>query len=78
MIERWQHSAEVELFYNAMERKLVFKKYHFIYSKGVDDLVSYPYLNLDPYGVAHSFCVFSTGDTLLAFSRAIGSIVSYT
>lgn len=49
VVEKWQHSPQVELFYNTAQRKLVFKKYSYIYSKGVDDFHSYPYLDLRDY-----------------------------
>lgn len=46
IVEKWQHSQQVELFYNSTQRKLVFKKFNYIYSKGVDDFHSYPYIDL--------------------------------
>lgn len=45
-IEKWQHGDSVEIFFNSLQRHLVFKKYNFIYSKGVDDTKSHPYVDL--------------------------------
>lgn len=76
VIERWQHSKDVELFYNSSARTIVFKKYSFVYSKGVDDLISQPYIDLDHYGTPHLFSVFAPSGTVLAFSRSLSAIVS--
>lgn len=46
IIEKWQHGSAVEMFYNSSQRRLVFKKFNYMYSKGVDDLKTYPYLDL--------------------------------
>ena len=49
IVEKWQTGPQVELFYDLHERKLVFKKYNFVYSKGVDDLKSNPYKDLQDF-----------------------------
>lgn len=50
VVERWQHGQDVELFYNSSMRRLILKKFQYMYSKGVDDLITYPYIDLQGYG----------------------------
>jgi hypothetical protein len=50
IVERWQHSQDVEVFYNSKLRRLVFKKFKFMYSKDVDQQINNPYLDLQGYG----------------------------
>ena len=49
IIEKWQYNTSVELFYNSLQRRLVFKKFNYIYSKDVDDSKSHPYLDLQDF-----------------------------
>jgi hypothetical protein len=74
VVERWQHTAQVELFYNSSERRLAFKKYNFIYAKNVDSLQSNPYIDLHDFRFAlHSAqfrtACFAPSENLLAFQR---------
>ena len=49
IVEKWQHGSSVELFYNSLQRRLAFKKFNYIYSKDVDDLKVFPYLDLQEF-----------------------------
>lgn len=49
IIEKWQQGPSVELFYNSLQRRLVFKKFNYLYSKGVDDNKSHPYIDLQDF-----------------------------
>lgn len=66
-IEAWQHNRDVEVFYSASLRTLIFKKHHFLYWKGVDDLVSYPYINLGSFGSRYSSASLSGDQSVLTF-----------
>ena len=50
VLERWQHTPEVEVFYDIWERRIHFKKHQFIYSLRLHDLVSNPYIDLQSFG----------------------------
>ncbi|OMJ67741.1 hypothetical protein SteCoe_35020 [Stentor coeruleus] len=69
IVEKWQHSQQVELFYNSTQRKLVFKKFNYIYSKGVDDFHSYPYIDLRDFSAIFKTASFSPQDNIIAFQR---------
>ncbi len=49
IVEKWQNSPQVEIFYDSAERKLVFKKHNYVYTKGVDDLKANSYKDLQDY-----------------------------
>ena len=78
IVEQWQHNQDVELFYNNTQRKLTFKKYHFLYSKGIDDLVSYPYYDIEGFGTRFYSAHVSYDESLLAFQRTPGELVRFT
>jgi hypothetical protein len=44
--ERWQHTSEVELFWDTEQRKLLFKKQKFLYSITLDTNTPNPYIDL--------------------------------
>ena len=36
VVERWQQTADVEVFYDLTQRKITYKKYAWLYSQSVD------------------------------------------
>ena len=36
VVERWQQTADVEVFYDIIQRKITYKKYAWLYSQSVD------------------------------------------
>lgn len=36
VVERWQQTADVEVFYDHSQRRITYKKYAWIYSQSVD------------------------------------------
>ena len=75
IIERWQHNRDVEVFFNAAERKLLFKKYNFLYCKGVDERTAYPYHNIEGYGSRYAFCSLTHDERLLTMNRNASELV---
>ncbi|CAG9322635.1 unnamed protein product [Blepharisma stoltei] len=70
LVERWQHGQDVELFYNPSQRRLILKKFQYMYSKGVDDLVTYPYIDLQGYGLKLLSLCLSQDNKIVAFQRS--------
>ena len=82
IIEKWQHSPTVELFYNSLQRRLVFKKFNYIYSKDVDNYKSYPYIDLQEFrykifSAPFISCCFSPSGSILAFQRNAHDLVLF-
>ena len=81
IIEKWQHSPTVELFYNSLQRRLIFKKFNYLYSKGVDDCKSFPYIDLEDFlryflcSTPFLSCCFSISGKVLAFQRNLHDLV---
>lgn len=46
IVQRWQQTADVEVFYDLSMRKLVYKKYNWLYTQNVDTGLTNKYVEL--------------------------------
>ena len=45
-VQRWQQTADVEVFYDLSTRKLIYKKYNWLYTQSVDTGETNKYVEL--------------------------------
>lgn len=69
LLERWQHTSEVEVFHDIWERRIAFKKHQFMYSLRLQDLGANAYVDLGSFGFRYLAAVLSASEKLLAFCR---------
>ena len=70
------------MFYNSLQRRLIFKKFNYIYSKGADNYKSYPYIDLQEFrykifSAPFISCCFSPSGSILAFQRNAHDLVLF-
>jgi len=68
-VEKWQHTPDVEVFLDPVDRKIIFKKFSFIYTLGLDDHVPNKYQDLGELSDKYLALAFAPGERLLLFAR---------